>query len=690
MSERILARLAQAAGLNVDWTDADGRPQRVAEPALRALLEALGHPAANDRLVADSLAQLEEAQRNAPLPPLLTLEHRQALDLSAHFQANTPFLLIYEGDERIDGRLDHAARLPPIDRCGYHKLLVGAQQLTLAVAPPTCPSVAEITGRPCAWGLTAQLYSLRRTGDGGLGDTQALEMLVRSAAEQGADALAISPTHSMFSANPQIYSPYSPSSRLLFNALYAAPAAILGEQAVNAALQTSGLQSEWARLEALPLIDWPAVARARQKLLRTLYAQFDDCAASLREDFQRFVQEGGEALQQHCRFEALQTHMLNSGLSGDWRQWPEQYRDPENPAVQQFAGLQRDEVDFHLFGQWLISRCLARAHNTACAAGMRIGLIADLAVGADGAGSQSWARQEEFLHTVKVGAPPDILNRSGQDWGLSALSPQGLKRQGYRAFIEMLQANLAHAGGLRIDHIMGLQRLWVFPEGSSSRDGAYLNYPFTELLRLICLESWRKQALIIGEDLGTVPEGLHKALAQRQILGMRVLQFEQRDERFIPPEAWPDDALATTTTHDLPTMHGWLTGRDIEWRQAAGHESIEQSLIDQHQRERDKTALLQALHLSDQLPDGESSVQRQIDACMGYIASTPAPLVLLPLEDALGELEQPNLPGPGDEHPNWRRRWTVPVQEMLLTPTTSERLKRLRETLQCREEQQHD
>nr|WP_298117788.1 4-alpha-glucanotransferase [uncultured Pseudomonas sp.] len=690
MSDAALAKLARAAGLNIDWTDADGRAQHVAVPAQRALLEALGHRAGSIRQIAESLDLIEERQRHAPLPALLTLEREQTLILSRHFQPDTPFLLICEGGERIDGRLDHAARLPPIERCGYHKLLIGGQQLSLAVAPPTCQSVAELTGRRYTWGLTAQLYSLRRPGDGGLGDSKALEILARSAAQQGADALAISPTHAMFAANRDIYSPYSPSSRLLFNVLYAAPASILGEQAVGVALKACALEHEWGRLEGLSLIDWPAVASARQALLRALYAQFGDSTPQLTEDFQRFRREGGEVLQQHCRFEALHAHMLANGHPGDWRNWPEQYRNPAHAAVQDFAVQRRSEVDYHAFCQWLIGRCLARAQNTAYAAGMKIGLIADLAVGADGAGSQAWARQDEFLHTLNIGAPPDILNRSGQDWGLSAFSPEGLQRNGYRAFIEMLQANLAHAGGLRIDHIMGLKRLWVFPRGSDSRAGAYLNYPFTELLRLICLESWRSRALIVGEDLGTVPEGLREDLAQRHILGMRVLQFEQRDGRFIAPEDWPDDALATTTTHDLPSMCGWLSGRDIQWRQAAGHESGEQSRIDRQQRERDKAALHEALCASGQLPGGEHDPRLQLDACIGFIASTPAPLVLLPLEDALGQEEQANLPGPGDKHPNWRRRWALPVDSMLDTPAAARRLKRLRQTRQSREEPRHD
>ncbi|MHA6493127.1 4-alpha-glucanotransferase [Pseudomonas borbori] len=690
MSDGALAKLAQAAGLSIEWVDADGRQQQVDAHAQGALLEALGYAVQSPQQIADSLAHLQDQERNAALPPLITVDEGHTLSLAEYFQANSPFLLTCENGERIDGRLDHAGRLPAFHCCGYQQLLIGNQHLTLAVAPAACPSVEQLTGRKHIWGLTAQLYSLRRENDGGLGDTLALEQLARSAARKGADALGISPTHAMFGAGTENYSPYSPSSRLFFNALHAAPASVLGDEAVAAAIGACGLRDELARLESLSLIDWSGVATARLKILRALYGGFSAASPRLQEDFQQFRAQGGDALLQHCRFEALHGHLLGESMSGDWRNWPQAYRDPASEAVVQFAERHQREVDFHAFCQWLAARCLGRTQHAAREAGMKIGLIADLAVGADGAGSQTWARQDEFLHSVTVGAPPDILNRSGQNWGLSAFSPSGLKRHGYRAFIEMLQANLAHAGGLRIDHIMGLRRLWIIPRDNDSGAGAYLNYPVTELLRLLALEASRARALIIGEDLGTVPDGLREELAQRRILGMRVLQFEQSGHGFTPPAAWPRDALATTTTHDLPTMRGWLSGRDIEWRQAVGHRSDENSNGDRQQRQHDKADLKKALQTHGQLDESGNDLEQQLDACVGYIASTSAPLVLLPVEDALSEEEQPNLPGPGDQHPNWRRRWVLPAAQMLDAPQADQRLQRMEQTRRRAEERNND
>jgi 4-alpha-glucanotransferase len=676
MSDALLAELADAAGLSVDWQDANGRPQRVSPEAQRRLLESLGFPAQSPQQIEGSLAELRQRHANPATDPLLTLEQGQATRLSG-FAPEQAYKLTREDGEVQSGRLDPHGCLPAQDVPGYHRLEIGDARLTLAVAPPACRSVEELCGKRHAWGLTAQLYSLRRPGDGGLGDTRALEDLARHAANQGADALAISPMHAMFAADPEHYSPYSPSSRLFFNVLHADPANLLGSEAVEWAIEACDLQEEWARLEQLELIDWPAVAKARQCLLRELYRDFRESDGSLLGNFTAFCDAGGDALLQHCRFEALHGHMLGSGESGDWRNWPEHFRDPRHAAVQRFASQHADDVGFHAFAQWLVARGLESAQTVASGAGMGIGLIADLAVGADCAGSQAWSRQNELLQEVTVGAPPDILNRAGQNWGVSAFSPEGLRRHGFRAFIEMLQANLAHAGGIRIDHVMGLQRLWVIPHGGEPQDGAYLRYPMTDLLRLLALESHRHRALVIGEDLGTVPEGLREELARRNILGMRVLLFEQHDGRFIAPQHWPRNALATTSTHDLPSIKGWLAGNDIDWRLRAGHSRPEQESDDRAGRARESAALADALAEHGRLQGAREDAEACLQASIDYIGGTPASLVLLPLEDATGIDQQPNLPGPGQLHPNWRRRQTLPVRQLLEQPDTERRLTRL-------------
>ena len=393
------------------------------------------------------------------------------------FAPKTPFVLNLEDGTTVTATLTDTAHLPAVAPVGYQQLRIAGQHVTLAVAPATCYSMAMATNTdvPRAWGLTVQLYGLRRRGDGGFGDIQALEALARAAGERGADALAISPVHAMFACDTLRYSPYSPSSRLFLNALYASPETILGEQALRMAINETGLGAELERLEALPLIDWPRAAQAKWTLLHALYKSFCSGAHPLYDDFTHFRHCGGEALENHCRFEALQAECPKLGMSQDWREWPDEFKNPQSGAITEFAACHGAQISFHAFAQWLIARSLERAQVAARSSGMRVGLIADLAVGADGGGSQAWSRQDELLSALSVGAPPDILNRSGQSWGISAFSPDGLKRNGFRAFIEMLQANLAHAGGLRIDHVLGLQRLWVVPVGSPPSEGAYLN-----------------------------------------------------------------------------------------------------------------------------------------------------------------------------------------------------------------------
>ena len=671
-----LKALADEAGILCEWQDAHGNPVELDEQVLRSVLHALDLPAGNPRQISTSLDEARRRTRAARLGPMIIADTGHPVDLQGRLPPGSDCVLLREDGSRLELQLDEQGQLPA-QPAGYHQVQCGKQHWQLACTPPACPSVQELTGKQHIWGIAAQVYSLRRSGDAGLGDIGALPQLTASAAAQGADALAISPLHAMFSNRPEQYSPYSPSSRSHYNILHADPAQVLGPDIVAQAMRDCQLTDAALQLEQQPLIDWPAATRLRLRLLRYLHQQLPGLPALLREDFERFREEAGQSLQQHCCHEALQQHMLEQGTSDDWRQWPPAWRTPESPAVQQFAEQHASELAFHAFGQWLVARGLEQVQQNAHKAGMGIGLIADLAIGADPSGSFGWANQSQLLGGLSVGAPPDLLSRDGQNWGVTAFSPLGLKQQGYRAFIAMLRANLANSGGLRIDHIMGLHRLWLIPEGAAPSQGAYLRMPLDDLLRLLSLEAWRHQALIIGEDLGTVPDGLRQRLARHHILGMQVLQFEQQDDNLPAPEDWSAQALATTSTHDLPTTLGWLAGRDIDWRETAGQASAEQTRQAHQQRQKDIQTLDSALRQQGLLTT--TSDPQRLTACIRFIGRTPAPLVLLPLEDVMGSAEQPNLPGPGGHHPNWRRRWAQSAAQMLDQPLPQQRLHALDE-----------
>jgi 4-alpha-glucanotransferase len=689
MSADVLLQLAAAAGVAVDWTDAYGKSQTVSPDALRAILTALGLPCANDEQCRESIDRLAQENDDTSLPRLVTAEVGQPFSLppGARFHGES-YRVEFEEGGHVDGQFpsDYAQPLviARIDRPGYHRLTVGSAQTTLAVAPTRCFGVGDaVTGAPTAdsfppaarlWGLAAQLYSLRRDGDLGIGDFTALKSLVEAAARHGAAAVAISPVHAMFSADRSRFSPYGPSSRLFLNALHIDPAAVLGEDAVRTAMADAGVDMDQVRaqLEKPALVDWPAASALRLDLLRRLYKQFKE-RGSDQAAFEAFLANGSTALADHARFEAL-----HQRFGGDWHNWPDGYRDPRNAEVDAYATEHADEVEFHAFLQWQAARGLANAQQAARAAGMPIGLIADLAVGADTGGSQAWSRQNEMINGLSIGAPPDLLNVRGQNWGLGALSPRAMRLQGFRAYIEMLRAAFDHAGGVRIDHVLGLARMWLVPNGASPEQGAYLRYPLQDMLRLIALESWRHRAIVIGEDLGTVPEGFDKQLAQAGVLGIRLQWFQRDKQHFLPPRAWSADAIATTTTHDLPTVAGWWEGRDIDWRTRL--DLLEEGATEASERQArdaDRAALWQA-YTDAGCAEGDmpapTAEAAPLNEAAAFLAATPAPLAILPMEDALGLDEQWNIPGTIDSHPNWRRRLHQPVDRVLDDPAVAARL----------------
>jgi 4-alpha-glucanotransferase len=686
--------LAIRAGFEVEWQNALKQMQRVPESTLKVLLERLGLPCGNATQLKQSAAALDAELSGRKLPPLMTAEVDRGISLPVSaVKSGSRYRIELESGAVIDGRFTsprgETALLSPISEPGYHTLVINEQRTTLAVAPLRCYTIddawahlqhrADAAKAPPLWGVAAQVYGLRRHGDGGVGDFSALATLAAESARRGSHAVAISPMHAMFSAEPEKFSPYSPSSRLFLNIAHIDPASVLGAQAARAAIEKAGVADEFARLEALDLIDWPRAMTAKLKVLRALFEGFSTPEnASLHKDFEDFVTRGGRPLEDHARFEALQPAQLAESKEGaHWRNWPDALRDPRSAAVAEFAASHQDEVEFFLFTQWLAAKGLTHAQHVARDAGMAIGLIADLAVGCDSAGSHAWSYRDEMLQGVSVGAPPDLFNQKGQSWGLTTFSPRAMRTQGFCAFIDMLRAAFTLAGGIRIDHILGLRRLWLVPDGESARDGAYLRYPLDDLLRLIALESWRHKAIVIGEDLGTVPPGFRERLQERGLLGIRVLWFEgaEKGAGFKAPEDWDHDVTATTTTHDLPTVTGWWTGEDIVWRAKIGQtasrpDGKDPVALAQAQRGEDRALLWQAFQEAGvaapdvPMADQVSEATAPVDEALAFVAATPAPLVIYPLEDLLALAEMPNLPGSIDEHPNWRRRLKVPVSEL--------------------------
>lgn len=649
--------LAQEAGLLVEWEDAHGAMQTVSDETLRTVLDALGMPGETPAQIAETRAWLRAEQARAARS-FLTAD--AGAPISIPVEPGAARLRLESGEVR-EMRIERGGRLALIDEPGYHRLETSGGETVIAVSPGRGFGVGDAGGKPRIWGAAAQVPSLRSEPPSPFGTFREVGDFARLLGERGAQALAISPVHALFPADPSRFSPYAPSTRLFLNILFC-DAAVIGEQ-----FDAAGGSDD--------LIDWQSAIPERLAQLRAL---FQRCGKDHAGAVDAFAKAGGADLVRHARFDALYAHFFAKDGSHGWQAWPERFHDPEAAATQDFARENDEEVRFFLFAQWLADRSLERAHAEARAGGMSVGLVSDLAVGMDAGGSHAWSRPQDILTGLSVGAPPDLLGPQGQNWGLTTFSPLALQRGGFDAFLATIRAALRHAGGVRIDHVLGLRRIWVVPEGASPRDGVYLSYPQRDLFRLLALESVRADALVVGEDLGTVPAGLRDEMDASGLLGMRVLWFERdEDGVFTPPAAWDRGAAAMTSTHDLPTVAGWWSGRDIDWTWEIGRKSpFKDEKTERATREADRVALWNALDGEGVIPAADAP-EKAVDAALEFVGSTRCDMAIIPAEDLFGLVEQPNLPGTIEEHPNWRRRLPASAERLLDDPVIAARLQRL-------------
>lgn len=653
MTDDILRQLAARAGIAPEWTDQAGTLRQVSPDSLRAILLALGLPSDTDDALRNSLAAVETLPLSGSAR-FLTARVGQPIDLPATGNDAGEFEVELENGTRRTLKAERAGDrlvLPAFDEPGYHTLHIGEEAITLAVAPARCVRFSDLSGGRPGWGLAAQIYSLRSADDGGIGHFAGVAALGRAAARLGADTLAISPVHALYGARPAQFSPYSPSTRLFYNPLHANPAVAFSDAMLRNIAAQAGLAEEMERLGRLGQIDWLAATPLRQRFLRVLFDQLAKVEES-RDAFERYAAEASPLLRSHAIFEVLHAaELARDPTLRSWRNWQPGYRDPDSPQVAAFAEAHADELRYQLFLQWLTSLSYGDAQRACREAGMTVGLIADLAIGMDGAGSHAWSRQDEVLHGLSIGAPPDYYAADGQNWALTTFSPRGLAASGYASFIETLRASLRHVGGIRIDHVMGMSRLWLIPEGAGALDGAYVSFPSETLFRLIALESWRHRAIVIGEDLGTLPYGFRDYLREQGVAGLRVLRFERTQYGYVRPWDWDRDAVALTSTHDLVPTAGWWAGSDLD----APGETREAENV----RAWDRGVLWGAFRDAG-LAEGERPPPEDtapvVDAAIRYVAATPCTLKIVPIEDALGLRVQPNVPGTTVEKPNWCHR----------------------------------
>jgi 4-alpha-glucanotransferase len=515
----------------------------------------------------------------------------------------------------------------------------------LPVVPQRAYQGAADTPRR-TWALAVQLYGVRSRRNWGHGDFTDLASLIDLAADLGAGAVGLNPLHALFDDRAEEASPYFPSSRFFLNPLYIDVEAIPEFPGLTAA----GLAREVAALRAREFVDYAAVAQAKLHALALAYDAFcQDADAQRHGEFAAFRRERGALLAQYAAFEVLRRR-----FTAPWSQWPKRFRAPDEKGLQRLRATEAETIARSEFVQWIAHRQLAACSARAQQRGLPIGLYLDVAVGVRADGFDAWSDQSFILPAIEIGAPPDLLNTQGQRWGLAGFNPVELRKRDCEPLRRVLAASMRYAGAIRVDHVLGLKRLYLVPRDLRADEGAYVRFPFAAQLSAIAQESHANRCIVIGEDLGTVPDGFRETLAAFGLWSYQVMLFERAaDGGFIAPDHYRENALVTFATHDLPTFAGWAAGHDLGVKRALGLDPGETN----HQRAAAKEALGRAMAWRGLPTLDFPSVAK-------FLGDTPSRLLVVSLEDALGLVEQVNIPGTIAEHPNWRRRLPVDLEDL--------------------------
>ncbi|MEO5865135.1 MAG: 4-alpha-glucanotransferase [Nitrospiraceae bacterium] len=704
-----LRRLAALCGIATSYVDEGGGRRLVSEHSLSRILAVLGVQAETPEQVRQSLREFRTDRWGTMLDPVMVVKDnrlprsfavRLPVDANELSRIRLLWRLKQEGGgttsgrragsavnivsrAMVDGVCHHEIEMPfPKDLpLGYHSLSLeasgprGRQQATMTViVVPDCGYLhPRVRGSRRAWGITLQLYGLRSQRNWGIGDFRDLTDVIRWAGtELGADLLGVNPLHAL---PPGQVSPYSPSSRLFHHPLYLDLEGIpefREAPSLKAKVKGSAFQARLASLRRSPTVQHEAIERMKWTVLEALFRVFQrrHLARKTRRAtaFYRFVREEGEALERFALFRTLEERMARrrgraeSGSHG-WASWPKDYQHPDSPAVTRVAARSRSRMQLFQYAEWQCRQQLDSVQAAAMRAGMAIGLYKDMAVGIDPHGADAWAFQDQLVADASIGTPPELFSPNGQRWGLAPFHPRQIRMAGYRLFADCYRRTMQACGVIRIDHAMGLFRLFWIPEGLVPAEGPYVGYPSEDFLGILALESQRQQVMVIGEDLGTVTPAIRAQLMAGGLLSYRLLLFEQTAKgQFVKPSRFPRHAAAAVATHDLPTLRGFWIGRDIELKtQLKLYTKPEWRARDLATRARDKQALLDALVKEGLLPKGCSrsadAVPTMTDelcrAVYAYVARTPSRLLLLSLEDLLGDVETPNLPG-DHAYPSWR------------------------------------
>ena len=709
MTSSLLEQLVEYRGIESNYNDAWGHPTTIAPATKTKLLSAMGYQVDEPNLL------LKQVQENNNKTWLSVLNPVQALRVEEHLQIVVRLPIDLVTDEYvaqidtelgeviqhrfvpIDGQLANVAHIQEIEfqeylidipiklPLGYHalSLVIDDHELgsmRLIIAPSSCYKPEALTQGQKVWGLSVQLYCLRSDKNWGVGDFSDLSFLVEKLAKQGAQFVGLNPIHALYPANANACSPYGPSSRRWLNFIYIDVTALDGYQqaSTQAIVNAADFQYKLQQVRATDLVDYESVTELKLQALESVFeyqnSQYLSKNTKLNKVFKAFIAEGGDSLKTLAVYDALQESLATQQKSSwGWPVFPKEFSDFHNPAVTTFTKKNAKRVKFFLWLQWHAALQLEQSNQVAKENDMLIGLYRDLAVGVSEGSAEIWGNKELYCTEASVGAPPDILGPLGQTWGLPPMDPEKLYAQQYQPIIELFDANMRATGALRIDHVMALLRLWWVVKGDDAKDGGYVYYPVDDLLAILALESHRHQSLVIGEDLGTVPDEIRAKLAENGVYSYRVFFFEQaEDGGFFSPAHYPEQSMSSLTTHDMPTLTGYWHCDDLALGKKLGLYPTEEILSTLYTSRHDnKQSILDTLH-------GHDSVNDEVGRDVHNVAMTKAlnfgmqlhmaggssALLSLQLEDWL-EMDKPvNIPGTFNEYPNWRRKLTRNLQDI--------------------------
>lgn len=655
------------AGIYADYLDARGQKQQISTEIKTHLYHAF-----ND---------FTESHYQHLAPVFVYSEHQPlVLPLKGKSGLQGEWHLTLENGDHFQGKIIHnVLALPSHLPMGYHDLTLTVGEITekgrLIIAPNRCYQPSIIQEGKKIWGTFLQLYTLKSERNWGIGDFGDLKAFIDHFAPLGADFIGLNPLHNLFPNNPEGASPYSPSSRLTLNYLYIAVDQLSEWETVEKGFMTASVRRELTSLRASDWLDYTAVAHLKMAALKQCF----DALKNTPERFQKwqnFVESRGRPLFLQATFDALLEIHHKKSPSYGWKDFEKVFQNPESVEVKNFQNQHQDLIHFYTYLQFCSEEQLKECQALCDKHHMQIGLYRDLAVGATPYGGETWQNQSLFALKASIGAPPDILAPQGQNWGLAPMNPHQLKQQGYQPFIDLLRTNMNHCGALRMDHVLGLLRLWWIPEGNNASGGAYVSYPVDDLLSILALESHRHQQMVIGEDLGVVPEEIVQKLQKKGVFSYKIFYFEFDEYGSRHLDYFPKQAMTTLSTHDLPTLKGFWQEKDLELgRELNLYPSIE--VADQLQKDRAeaKQQILQKMqYFGETLPMTEEYLlQNELTLDFNhqlqtYVAGCSSQLFGFQVEDWLNMLMPVNIPGTTEDYPNWRRKLSHTVAEIFDNP----------------------